>query len=90
MLNYDRFGSYQFKLQGRDTEFIGQTCDQPSDLGPAPATFPIPVYRLGRTTQEVSRQVIWRQYKDVRPLAPPAGASGGSASPFALRKKWMP
>jgi len=94
VLNDDHFGTYVFTLQGRDTDFIGQTCDQPSDLGQGPAQFPIPIYRLGRTTQVVSRQVIWRQYQEVRRLTQKAGASAGnsgpSPSPFALRKRWMP
>jgi hypothetical protein len=87
VFNYDKFGRYAFVLQGRDTEAIGQTCQVPSDLGPTPAEFFIPIADRGRTTQVESVLVDWRPYSEVRRISLPAQAAG-KASPLASRQRW--
>ena len=91
-LDFGGFGTFVFGIQGRDTEYIGASCSQPSDLGPEPSQFPIPISELGRTTRLEERQVVWRQLEDVRPVHKPVGAPNVTAihgSPFVPRKKLM-
>ncbi|UCE03104.1 MAG: hypothetical protein JSW67_02610 [Candidatus Latescibacterota bacterium] len=63
-------GEYVFTIEGRDTDFVGQQCERPSDLGPDPASFPSDLGPHGRTTARVSRNVILRQLHEVRPAGP--------------------
>ena len=65
-LDSDRFGPYVFSIMGRDTEYLGQTCTVPSDLGENPAHFDIPIYRIGLQTQLETRRTVWLQLGDVR------------------------
>jgi hypothetical protein len=91
-LDSDRFGTFVFSLQGRDTDYIQQSCPQPSDLGAGHSTFPIPIAELGRVTRLEQRQVVWRQLADVRPVHKPGAAPGVTAirgGPFMPRKKLM-
>lgn len=90
ILSFERFGSYQVTMQGRDTEFVGQTCPQPSDLGREPSIFTIPIAEFGRVTQVGRRTLEWRQYSEVRRVATAATTSGGGGSPFAIPKRLMP
>ncbi|UCE01518.1 MAG: hypothetical protein JSW67_09510 [Candidatus Latescibacterota bacterium] len=87
-LAFTRFGEYVFAIQGRDTEFIGQTCTQPSDLGATPANFPIDIAPRGRTTQVEERETVWLELKDVRPIQTPSAVSQRQR-PFANRKRLM-
>lgn len=59
-------GPYVFSIQGRDAR-VNETCREPSDLGPNPATFLRP--NPGRSTQIVTRAVVLRQLQDVRGAA---------------------
>jgi len=72
-------GNYRFTLQGRDTAPVGDVCSEPSDLGPRPSTFRRDISELGRRTAVVTRDVVLRQLRDVRP--------GGTSptSPFVHR-----
>jgi len=65
-LDYDRFGPYVFSIIGRDTEYLGQTCNVPSDLGENPALFPIPISERGLQTRLETRRTMWLQLGDVR------------------------
>ncbi len=89
VFNYDRFGTYAFVLQGRDTEYIGQTCPVPSDLNPSPVEFSIPIADRGRTTQVESVLVDWRPYSEVRRLRKPAAAASKSSN-LAPRRRGKP
>jgi hypothetical protein len=90
------FGQYRFEIRGRDTNAIGGTCTEPSDLGPNPATFTRPTADFGRKTLLVTRQVVMRQLQEVRPYvlqkSGPAETRGARASravePKAPRKGW--
>jgi hypothetical protein len=65
-LDYDGFGPYVFSIMGRDTEYIGQTCTVPSDLGENPTVFAIPISELGLQTRLETRRTVWLQLADVR------------------------
>lgn len=88
-LIFTKFGQYSFEIQGKDTEFIGQTCNQPSDLGPNPAQFPVSISDLGRTTQFVTKDVLWVQLRDVRPPQKATPARKAETRPFANQKRLM-
>ncbi len=89
-LVFQRFGTYSFEIQGRDTEFIGQRCSQPSDLGPDASQFAVGVSNLGRLTQVAEKTVKWVQLSDVRPNPPIASAATTRSSrPFVNRKRLM-
>ncbi len=90
VLKFDRFGPYEFTIQGRDTEFIGQTCIQPSDLGAAASFFPIPISELGRTTRVARQPIDWRQLYEVRTPRQAAPAAGVAVPPHAKHKRSMP
>lgn len=79
-------GPQLFTAQGRDTDAGGQLCNEPSDLGPAPASFPRDVSAEGRVTQRIQRQVILRQLQDVRPYAPQRAVAAHKRAP--ARKGW--
>jgi hypothetical protein len=88
-LNWTRFGNFAFTLKGLDTDYIGQVCVQPSDLGENQAEFPIAISEYGRTTQVERRQTVWRQLSDVRPIRKAAAAAAPAGAPFANRKRLM-
>jgi hypothetical protein len=78
-------GPYEFTIQGQDVSSIGETCREPSDLGPTASPFTRQVSQNGRLTQEVTRNLILRQLQDVRPYVPRATAEARSRTP---RKGW--
>jgi hypothetical protein len=90
------FGTYRFDLQGRDTNALGSTCSEPSDLGPTPSSFARPISDYGRLTPLLSRQVVMRQLQEVRPYvirtaqagAGERAAKGRSERASTARKGW--
>ncbi|MFQ5599275.1 MAG: hypothetical protein ACE5G2_01835 [Candidatus Krumholzibacteriia bacterium] len=64
-----RYGAYVFTIEGRDTDPFGQSCSHPSDLGDNASWFTISISAHGHETEKVSRDVVWVQLSDVRPLA---------------------
>lgn len=68
-LLFTKFGDYLFEIQGRDTEFIGQTCLLPLSLDEGAELRPTPLSSSGRTTQLVHQAVSWIQLRDARPRA---------------------
>lgn len=88
-LVFTKFGRYRFEIQGKDTEFIGQTCNQPSGLGANAAQFSVSISDLGRTTQLVTKNVHWVQLRDVRTLRKATPVRKSESRPFANRKRLM-
>jgi len=80
VLSNASLGTYRFTLQGRDTTPLGETCSEPSDLGPNPATFRRDISEIGRRTAIVTHDVVLRQLRDVRP-----GGGTSQTSPFVHR-----
>ena len=65
-------GSYRFEVQGSDARGLGETCSEPSSMEPVPVAFPRSV--AGRTTSLITRNVVLRQFSDVRPYGRRAAA----------------
>jgi hypothetical protein len=88
-LLFTRFGDYLFEIQGRDTEFIAQRCQQPESLDEEAELRSKPLSASGRTTQIVRQDVSWVQLRDVRSRpTKPTNATAGRR-PFTNRKRLM-
>ena len=79
------FGTYGLLLQGRDTAALGETCREPSDLGPNAEGFPRPTSDYGRLSQILQQPVVLRQLQDVRPYVPRSKPVPQARTP---RKGW--
>jgi hypothetical protein len=75
VLPTENLGAYDFQILGRDTDPIGGTCVEPSDLGSNPSEFPRATSETGRLTQVENRPTVLLQLQDVRPYVPRALAA---------------
>jgi hypothetical protein len=73
-IHSEKFGTYDFSIQGRDTEDLGQNCNEPADLNVGAQNFPRGIADLGRTTQVVTRRLVWMSASIARHRGTPKAA----------------